>query len=82
MRGIKLSHGVAFVEQNGVTVRINADGTCELSPMLLMSLEWDLRCEPPHTWDYLTESDIEALGTDVRQQIEQIVARTQRILGL
>ena len=51
MKGIKLSHGAAFVEHEGVTVRDNSDGTCELSSRQLPSIEWDLRTEPPHTWD-------------------------------
>ena len=74
MRGIKLKHGVIFVEHSGVTIRINADHTCELSPILLPSLEWSLQSEPPSSWDYLTQSDFDAFGTEIRQQIQQIVA--------
>lgn len=75
MRGIKLSHGVSFVECEGITIRISADGKCELSPVLLPSLEWDLRTEPPSSWDYLYQSDIDALGEDIHRQITQILAR-------
>ena len=81
MRGIKLQHGVAFVEYDGVTVRINADGTCDLSPILLPALEWDLRTEPPQTWTYITDSDIDTFGNDTRQQIERIVATFHEIIG-
>ena len=78
MRGIKLSHGVSFVEYDGVTIRIKADGTCELSPITLPSLEWDLRTEPPATWAYIFESD---LNESTREQIRRIVEKYRRILG-
>ena len=81
MRGIKLQHNVAFVEHDGVTVRINADGTCDLSPVLLSALEWELRTEPPKTWTYITDSDIDAFGKDTLQQIERIVAEFHEIIG-
>ena len=81
MRGIKLQHGVAFVEHDGVTVRIHADGKCDLSPILLPALEWDLRTEPPETWTYITDSDIDTFGKDTRQQIERIVATFNEIIG-
>ena len=71
-----MRHGAAFVEYDGVTVRIKADGTCELSPIMLPSLEWDLRCEPPETWDYIFESDIDK---DTREQIVRIVERVRNI---
>ena len=78
MRGIRLSRGVTFVEQDGVTVRIKADGTCGLSPIMLPSLEWDLRTEPPETWEYIFESD---LNEDTREQIKRIVETYRGILG-
>ena len=79
MRGIKLKHGVTFVEVDGVTVRIKSDGACELSPIMLPSLEWDLRTEPPNSWDYVYDSDIKALGEDVLRQIGEIVANVRKI---
>ena len=79
MRGIRLRHGVAFVEYDGVTVRIKADGTCEHSPVMLDSLEWDLRCEPPETWDYIFESDLDSFGKDTRERIVRIVERVRNI---
>ena len=75
MRGIRLRHGVAFIECDGVTVRISADGTCGLSPILLPSLEWDLRTEPPETWEYIGESYIDSFGEDTRRQFENIVEK-------
>ena len=81
MKGIKLSHGVAFVEHEGVTVRVNSDGTCVLSSRQLPSVEWDLRTEPPHTWDYIYDKDVDLLGQDVRANIERIVADLHEVLG-
>ena len=75
MRGIRLRHGVCFVEYGGVTVRIKADGTCGLSPITLPALEWDLRCEPPEAWDYIGDADIDALGEDIREQLERIAEK-------
>ena len=79
MRGIKLNHGVSFIEYDGVTIRINADGTCELSRILLPSLEWDLRTEPPESWDYIYDSDIDSLGENARQKIEETVRKFRDI---
>lgn len=80
MKGIKLSHGAIFVEHEGVTVRVNSDGTCELSSRQLPSVEWDLHTEPPHTWDYIYDRDVDALGDGVRAKIEEIVKNFYEIL--
>ena len=80
IRGIKLKHGVCFVEYDGVTVRINTDGTCVLSRVLLPSLEWELRTEPPETWDYISDSDIDAYGEETRRALERIVEKYRRVL--
>ena len=79
MRGIKLSHGVYFVEYKGVTIRINQNLICEISPILLSSLEWDLRTEPPETWDYIYDEDIASFGADTLEKIKQIAAEFRRI---
>lgn len=71
MRGIRLTHGATFVEHHGVTVRISK-GKCELSPVLFPSLEWDLRTEPPDTWEYLTDGDIRGLGEEIFSEIVRI----------
>ena len=81
MRGIRLSHGVTFVEHRGITVRIKADGKCEISPIEFDILEWDLRTESPDRWTYIDEEDIDSMGKDVRQQIEDIVSRVYKILN-
>jgi hypothetical protein len=77
--GIRLSHGVMFVEYDGVTVKVKADGSCGISPITLSSLEWDLRTEPPHTWDYITWSDVDE---HTRRRIEQIVLNFYKITGI
>ena len=81
MRGIRLRHGVTFIEYDGVTLRIKADGICELSPITLSALEWDLRTEPPETWDYIFGSDLESFGEDTREQIRRIVEKYRSVLG-
>ena len=78
MKGIQIIGGAAFVECDGVTVRI-LNGKCEISPVLLPSLEWELRTEPPHTWDYLCESDIRAMGDAVYTQILNITEKVKKI---
>ena len=78
MKGIRLKHGVAFVEHEGITVRINADGNCDISPIMLPSLEWDLRTEPPDTWTYILESDI---TPNERKQITATVAKFMENIG-
>ena len=47
MNGIRLSYGMVFVSDGLFTVRLSASGECEPSPVLLPSLEWELRTEPP-----------------------------------
>lgn len=78
MRGIAIQGGATFVEKDSVTVRIS-HGKCALSPILFGSLEWDLRTEPPDTWDYLTESDIKGLGEELFSEIERIVSEVKRV---
>ena len=80
MRGIKLRHGVSFVEVDGITIRISKDGTCKLSQILLPSLEWDLRTEPPETWDYISEAEIASYGENTLRQIEAIVTKFNKII--
>ena len=72
MRGIKLERGATFVEHKGLTVRILRSGKIDVSPIMFAALEWDLRTEPPSTWEYLTEGDIRALGEETVAQIEAL----------
>ena len=78
MKGIQIIGGAAYVEHEGITVRI-LNGKCTLSPILLPSLEWDLRTEPPHTWDYLCESDIRALGDEIYDEIIRTVDEVKKL---
>jgi hypothetical protein len=72
MRGIRLAHGVTFVEHEGLTVRISKSGEVDVSPVAFMVLEWDLRTEPPERWEYLSEGDIRALGEEIVARIEAL----------
>lgn len=74
MKGIRLSHGVTFVEYKGMTFRILPSGECGVSPILYGTLEWDLRTEPPGTWEYVGEADIKALGDEIFGKIEALAA--------
>ena len=70
MKGIRLSHGVVFVSDGLNTVRLLPDGECGASPITLPALEWDLRTEPPSSWDYLDENDIKNLPDNGYEKIE------------
>ena len=61
MQGIKLSHGTIFITDGLITVRVKKSGEVGLSPVTYHNLEWDLKTEPPDTWDYLTQGEIESL---------------------
>ena len=78
MKGIQINGGAAFVEHNGITVRIK-NGKCELSPISFCTLEWDLRTEPPQKWDYLTVSDIKGLGSTVYDDILRMTDEVKSI---
>ena len=79
MNGIRLSYGTVFVSDGLFTVRLSASGECEPSSVLLPSLEWELRTEPPHTWDYMTEAEIHALPNG---GFEKILAVLERMHGV
>ena len=80
MQAIRLKHGVIFVKKDGVTVRISANGECEISPILFESLEWDLRTEPPSQWEYITEGDIMALGKETYNQLLDLINKTNDLI--
>ena len=61
MKGIKLSHGTIFVTDGLITVRVLKSGVVGLSPVTYHNLEWELGTEPPETWGYLTQGEIESL---------------------
>lgn len=78
MRGIKIKNGATFVEYKGRTYRLSADGWT-VSPIAFSVLEWDLRTEPPHTYDYMTESDIRNMGEGV---YAELIALSERLLTM
>ena len=61
MRGIKVKGGAAFVEIGTHTYKYTQRKGWGVSPILLSSLEWDMRTEGPDAFLYLTEGDIRAL---------------------
>ena len=75
MRGIRLSHGVSFIEHEGLTVKVLPNGECSIAKMMLEVLEWDLRCEPPSSWEYIYESEIKAMEGGV---YDKVIALAQK----
>ena len=61
MRAIKLSHGMVFLEIDGISIRVTPDGDVGLSPTLYDTLEWEMASTPPNRWEYLTEGDVRSL---------------------
>ena len=80
MIGIKIKDGTLFVEHEGVTVRVSPAGECDVSPVLLMSVEWELRSEPLDRWEYLTESRIKALENRVYEKVLAVINRVHSVL--
>ena len=80
MKGIKLSHGVIFVTDGTYTVRLSKDGTCGVSPILYENLEWDLKTEPPETYEYLTNGDIVNLPDSGYEKIEKVFQEIYEVL--
>ena len=80
MKGIKLSHGVIFVTDGTHTVRLLKDGTCGVSPILCESLEWDLKTEPPTSYEYLTEGDIINLPNGGYEKIKKVFETIYEVL--
>ena len=75
MRGIRLSHGVTFIECDGATLRISANGKCEISPVSFASLEWELRTEKPEKWEYITTGEAMSIIDDKREQISEVLSK-------
>ena len=82
MRGIRLSHGVLFVTDDHLTVRLLPSGECGASPISYEVLEWDLRTEPPDSWDYLDEAAIRALPDGGFESIRSAFAKMRRQFNL
>ena len=81
MRGIKLKHGVIFLEIDGVSIKIKANGEVDLSPILFDSLEWEMRTEPPSEWEYVTEGDIRAMSAGIYEAAKAKADAVNKILG-
>ena len=81
MKGIRLSHGVIFVSDGLVTVKVKSNGECEISPISYEVLEWDLRCENPNSWDYVSEYELKLLPDGLYDKIVAVFEKTRKILG-
>ena len=81
MIGIQIRNGALFIEHEGVTVRVKTDGTCDVSPVLYMVVEWEMRTMPPAQWEYLSESRIKALDNGVYEQVLAVVNKVHSMLG-
>lgn len=81
MIGIKIKNGAAFVKHEGVTVRILQSGECGISSVMFEVLEWDLRTEPPHTWEYISEFEIKAMDVDLYEKIINTVKKHKLLLN-
>ena len=81
MKGIRLSHGVIFVTDGLVTVRLLPSGECGVSPISYNVLEWDLRTESPDKWEYITDADIRSLPGGGTQKIISAFERAHRTIN-
>ena len=82
LQGIRLSHGVIFVTDGRITVRLLPSGTCEASPISYFVLEHDLASEPPSKWEYLTKGDILSLPDNGGEKILATLEHIRTILKL
>ena len=80
MNGIKLKHGTMFVVDDGVTVKISKNGECTISPVLLESLEWDLRTEGLDAYEYIYDADVLEMGEDVYRKVKEISSHVNGVL--
>lgn len=82
MKGIRLSHGTIFVKDGITTVRLLKSGECGISPISYEVVEWDLRTEPPETWEYISEEEIRALPDGAYEKIAKVIEDVERTLGI
>ena len=80
MRAIRLKHGVIFIDIDGVTIRVNKDGECELSPVLFDTLEWEMSSTHPDRWEYVADGEIRSLEGGVYERAKAIADKTNALL--
>ncbi|MBR5251020.1 MAG: hypothetical protein IKV38_03280 [Clostridia bacterium] len=80
MKAIRLKHGVVFVKIDNFTFKVLPDGTCDFSPVTFEVLEWDLKTEPPSTWEYLTQGEICSLPNDAYQKMLEYLQKVNKAL--
>lgn len=81
MRAIKLKHGTVFLEIDGITIRISANGAVDVSPILFNALEWEMATTHPSQWEYLTEGEARALDGDAFEKARALANSINKSLG-
>lgn len=80
MNGIRLSHGVTFITDGLITVRVLKNGECGISPVTYNTLEWELQSESPKKWEYVTQGEIESMPE--YEKIVEIFNKTRKLLKI
>ena len=81
MKGIRLSNGAIFVSDGLITVKLSKDGECGASPIAYEVLEWDLRTEPPNSWEYVSEAELRALPDGAYDRIAAVFDKARKLIG-
>lgn len=79
IKGMRLKHGVIFVEWGGFSTYRYTKTGWEVSPVLYNVVEWDMRTEGPDAYEFLSESEIRAL--DTFEELYAVHKKTCEILG-
>lgn len=80
MKGIRLSHGTVFATDGLTTARLLKSGECGVSPISYEVLEWDLRTEPPESWEYIFEAELRELPDGGYEKIAAVFERVRKTL--
>ena len=81
MKGIRLSHGTVFATDGLTTARLLKSGECGVSPIAYEVLEWDLRTEPPESWEYVSEAELRELPDGGYERLLAVFEDVKKILG-
>ena len=81
MKGIRLSHGTVFAYDGRTTVRLLKSGECGVSPIAYEVMEWDLRTEPPESWEYVSEAELRELPDGGYEKLVAVFESVRKILG-
>ena len=79
MKGIKIHGGALFVKRGLITLKLH-NGKWGPSPIMLEVLEWDLRTEPPDSYDILYDGDLIALGDGIYEAANEEFDRLDKLI--